>query len=96
MADGLRIKLDFRSFDLYLHEEWLRIRDGASETARVVAYHTGSKIPASITSRGNELYLEYKVTGKDSHQPRGFSAVYLTFGRCILYDDISLKGSANV
>ena len=82
VADDLRIRLDFRSFDLYLHDEWLRVRDGENEDARVIAYHTGSKIPQPITSSRNKLFLEYKVSEKETGKIRGFSAVYLTFGKC--------------
>ncbi|XP_033631749.1 uncharacterized protein LOC117293511 [Asterias rubens] len=77
MPDYKRVRLEFELFNLHLQQEWMRIRDGGDATAKVLAYHTGSRLPGPVLSTGNKLYIEYKVYSRSGEEPtRGFRARY--------------------
>ncbi|XP_022091582.1 uncharacterized protein LOC110979812 [Acanthaster planci] len=74
-SDHQRVRLEFRAFNLHPQEEWMRIRDGGDQRAKVLAYHTGSRLPAVVESTGNRLYIEYKVYS-GGEPDRGFRVRY--------------------
>ena len=84
MPDYKRVRLEFELFNLHLQQEWMRIRDGGDATAKVLAYHTGSRLPGPVLSTGNKLYIEYKVYSRSGEEPtRGFRARYSSIGKDI-------------
>ncbi|XP_038055676.1 uncharacterized protein LOC119727721 [Patiria miniata] len=74
-GDAKRVRLEFSTFNLHLQQEWMRIRDGGDDKAKVLAYHTGSRLPAVVESTANRLYIEYKVY-PGGEPDRGFRARY--------------------
>lgn len=81
VANNKRIRLEFITFNLYLPQEYVRIRDGVNARAKVLAFHTGQLIPDTVTSTGNQIYVEYEVFAKGKPPDRGFSASYTSLGK---------------
>lgn len=76
VANNKRIRVEFITFNLYLPQEYVRIRDGINARAKVLAFHTGQLIPDTVTSTGSQIYVEYEVFAKGKPPERGFSASY--------------------
>lgn len=82
VANNKRIRLEFLTFNLYLPQEYIRIRDGVTNRAKILAFNTGQLLPGTITSSGNQIYVEYEVFAKGKPPERGFSASYTSVGKC--------------
>lgn len=80
VANNKRIRLEFLTFNLYLPQEYVRIRDGVNARAKILAFNTGQLIPSTVTSTGNQIYVEYEVFAKGKPPERGFSATYTSLG----------------
>ena len=82
------IRLEFLSFYLAIHREYLRVRDGEDGDSPLLAYHTGVALPGPVTSSGNAMYLEYSMTYGGNLERMGFNAVYKAYGECVLSIEI--------
>ena len=65
------ITLSFIEFDTYNNDK-LRVYDGGDENAEIIGTFSGSDIPSSITSTGNQLYITFSSVG----EAPGFKAEY--------------------
>lgn len=68
------IKLSFSRFDLKTGQSFLNIYDGKDASAPLLASFTGSALPQTIQSTGNQLFIEYLGASSASHD--GFVATY--------------------
>ncbi|MDL2227821.1 C10 family peptidase [Odoribacter sp. OttesenSCG-928-L07] len=56
------IDLSWEQFDL-AQGDYVKVYDGGSESAELIGEYTGSTLPESIKSSGNQLYITFKTTG---------------------------------
>lgn len=54
-----QIWLKFDKFNTFQNRDFLEIYDGPYSTSPLLLYHSGSKIPPSIRSSSNELFVEF-------------------------------------
>jgi hypothetical protein len=71
-APGSSIRLDFRSFSVESHFDWLEVFDGDSSASPQIGRFTGTDIPAGVTSSGSDLTL--RLTSDSSVSSSGFVA----------------------
>nr|XP_054756051.1 uncharacterized protein LOC129262041 [Lytechinus pictus] len=74
--DNHSIRLEFVSFYLAIHREYLRVRDGEDGDSPLLAYHTGVALPGPVSTTGNSMYIEYRVVRGGNLDQMGFSAVF--------------------
>uniref|UniRef100_A0A669CKU5 Metalloendopeptidase n=1 Tax=Oreochromis niloticus TaxID=8128 RepID=A0A669CKU5_ORENI len=77
---GHRVKITFNEFEIEQHQECaydhLEAFDGDSDTAAILGRLCGSKIPESLVSTGNKMYLRF--ISDASVQRKGFQASHST------------------
>ena len=71
-APGSSIRLDFTSFSVESHFDWLEVFDGDSSASPQIGRFTGTDIPAEVTSSGSDLTLQ--LTSDSSVSSSGFVA----------------------
>lgn len=81
--DNHSIHLEFVSFYLAIHREYLRVRDGEDGDSPLLAYHTGVALPGPVSTSGNTMYIEYRVVRGGNLDQMGFSAVFNSQGECM-------------
>lgn len=81
--DNHSIHLEFVSFYLAIHREYLRVRDGEDGDSPLLAYHTGVALPGPVSTSGNTMYIEYRVVRGGNSDQMGFSAVFNSQGECM-------------
>ncbi len=69
---GNQVTLSFSAFNTEANNDVVRIYDGGSSAAPLLAQYSGATIPASVTSTGNQLYVTFTTNGSVSAQ--GFTA----------------------
>lgn len=68
------VTLNFLTFDLTNPGDTLKIYDGTSSAANLLAAYTGSNLPASVTSTGGDMFIEFNTDGANTAQ--GWEAYY--------------------
>ena len=78
---GRQLQLKFNDFSLEPYNDVLIIRDGHSETSRIIHSLNGSTLPADVVSRGNSFFVEFI---SDAHEDyHGFQLEYLIYGKLL-------------
>ncbi len=75
-SNGLPVTLNFTAFDTEQGFDQVRIYDGTSSTAPLLAANSGSTIPAAVTSSGGALFVTF--TSDVSANAAGWDATYTT------------------
>ena len=68
------ITLDFNSFDTEFNYDYVKVYDGPNTSSTLMAAYSGSSIPASLTSTGGSMLVEFVTNG--SNTAGGWDATY--------------------
>lgn len=95
-ASGNQVTLSFTAFNTELNNDVVKIYDGNSIGAPLLAQYSGNTIPPAVTSTGNQLYITFTTNGSVSAQ--GFTAAVScsgTVGGSDLFISEYLEGTGN-
>ena len=84
VPQGQRIELEFNDFETESCCDYLQVYDGSSSSSNRIGRYSGYSKPSKIISRGNTLFLSWRIDG--SQQRKGFkiSATLTLTGKYIL------------